>query len=172
MFLNGLKAKSIIRKLHQENAKRSPITVGNTLRSIGIVEGAIEQFDRKKVKDLCLLLDVKKENVHFMSFTPKIAKGDHDVSSLFCGKDIGWKGVFKTPHLKDFGARNVDLLISYYMEDLLALNAVSSLTKSKFRVGLKDDHYQTHDLVLEVKTEATDVFIKELIKYLKILKIR
>lgn len=171
MFLNGLKRKSIIRKLQQENVNRSPITEGNKLRSIGIVEGTIEQFDRKKVKDLCESLGVKDENVYFMSLVPKKAQGEDGVASLFCPKDIGWKGVFKTPHLKKFSTRNLDLLISYYTEDQLALNAVSSLTKSKFKVGLKNDHYHTHDLILEVRTEETDVFIQEVVKYLKILKI-
>jgi len=172
MFLNGLKVKSILRKLKEENDTRVPVTVGNKLKSIGIIEGNVGEFDRLKVKDLCKALEVKERDVYFMSFVAKKKKESKDNVNLFCSRDLGWKGVFKTPHLKEFGSKEVDLLISYYNKENLVLSAVSSLTKSKFKVGLKDDSYQTNDLIVATHPEKASLFIKELSKYLSILKIR
>ncbi len=172
MFLDGLKAKSILRKLKEENNNRSPITVGNKLKSIGIVEGTIGAFDRTKVKGLCELLGVKESEVYFMSFVKKKKKEQLDDKTLFSARDIGWKGVFKTPQLKDFKAKNFDLLINYYTESNIALSTVSTLVVSKFKVGLREDLYQVNDLIVSVKMEETDLVIGEIMKYLKILKIQ
>lgn len=172
MFLNGLKVKSILRKLKEENSYRSPVTVGNKLQSIGIIEGEIGAFNRTKVKELCKLLGVKEDRVHFMSFVKKKKKEQLEDKTLFSARDIGWKGVFKTPQLKEFKAKNFDLLINYYTERNIALNAVSTLVNSKFKVGLREDMYQINDLIVSVNMEETDVVIREIIKYLEILKIR
>lgn len=172
MFLNGLKAKSIIRKLTAENINHSPLTTTNKLRSIGIIEEASNKFDRLKIKMLSKTAGIKEEEVHFMTFVPKKKKEEKENATLFSAKDIGWKGVLKTPHLKEFRDRNFDLLISYYATDALALNVVSSLTKSKFKVAIQSDLYDTHDLVLAIEVNQTDLFIKELNKYLEILKIK
>ena len=83
MFLNGLKVKSILRKLKEENNHRSPITVGNELKSIGVVEEAIGAFDRTKVKGLCKLLGVKESEGYFMSFVKKKKKEQLDDKTLF-----------------------------------------------------------------------------------------
>ena len=74
--------------------------------------------------------------------------------------------------IKDFKAKNIDLLINYYTESNIALSAVSTLVTSKFKVGLREDLYQVNDLIVSVKMEETDLVIREIMKYLKILKIR
>ena len=110
--------------------------------------------------------------MYFMSFVPKKNKEEKGNKTLFSSKDISWRGVFKTPHLTKFSNQKFDLLISYYAADNLVLNAVSSLTTSNFKVGLHSDLYDTHDLVLTVDVNQTDLFIEELNKYLEILKIK
>lgn len=172
MFLNGLKTKSIIRRLKKVNKKRIPVTVGNALQSVCIVETEANKFDRKKLTKLASILSTHKKNFHFRSFVPQRKKEDKDNLELFSSKDIGWKGVFKTKGLKDFAKTDFDILISYYKSGNLVLNSVSSLVNGKFKVGLGEDAYAAHDLNLEVGVGETDVFLSELEKYLKILKIK
>ncbi len=171
MFLNGLKTKSIIRKLEKVNAARVPVTVGNRLKSIGIIETDVKKFDRKKLKKLASIFNVKEQEIQIVSFVKQKKKEDKENPGLFSVKDIGWKGIFKSSGLKDFGSNSFDVLISYYSQDHIVLNTVSSLTQGKFKIGLGEDTYLTHDLSLEVKTAETDVFLVELEKYLKILKL-
>ena len=171
MFLNKSKTKSIVKQLDRVNSKRAPVTVGNKLKSLCIVEVDEHKFDRKKIKKLSALLKVKEKDIVFRSFVKTKSKEDKENPVLFSPKDIGWRGVFKTPSLKELNKVNFDIIISYYTEDNITLNAVSSLTKGKFKVGLRENAYQAHDLSLEVKVGETDIFLSELEKYLKILKI-
>lgn len=171
MFLNGLKAKSIIRKLEKVNSERIPVTTGNTLSTVCIIETETNKFDRKKLKGLASILNVKEEDIQFRSFVKQKKKEDKENPILFSPKDIGWKGVFKTSSLKEYRKTNFDLLISYYTTAHLAASTVSSLGKAKFKVGIGEDVYRTQDLSLEVAVGETDLFLTELEKYLKILKI-
>lgn len=171
MFLNGLKTKSIIRQLEKVNTERVPVTVGNRLQSVCIIEVASNVFDRTKLHKLADMLSVKEEDILFRSFVKHKKKEDKDNTTLFSPKDIGWKGVFKTPGLKEIQTTTFDILISYYTQEHIVLTTVSSLGKGLFKIGLGEDNYQAHDLCLEVKVGDTDVFLSELKKYLKILKI-
>ena len=171
MFLNKLKAKSIVKQLDKVNSKRVPVTVGNKLKSLCIIEMEEHKFDRKKLKKLTALLNVKEKDIVFRSFVKTKSKEDKENSVLFSPKDIGWRGMFKTLGLKELSATNFDIIISYHTEGNVTLNAVSSLVKGKFKVGLGENAYQAHDLSLEVKVGETDIFLSELEKYLKILKI-
>lgn len=171
MFLNRLKTKSIIKQLEKANRKRVPVTVGNRLKSLCVIEMNDHKFDRKKVRKLAALLSLKEENIMFRSFVKNKNKADKDNLVLFSSKDIGWRGVFKTSGLKEFKATSFDIIISYYTEEHITLSAISSLANGKFKVGLRENIYQTHDLSLEVQVGDTDVFLAELEKYLKILKI-
>jgi hypothetical protein len=171
MFLNRLKAKSIIRKLEKANSERIPVTVGNDRKTVCIIETENHKFNRQKLKQLARVLNVNEENIQFRSFIKQIKKEDKDEPELFSANDIGWNGVFKASGLKEFKKTNFDILISYYTQAHLAVSAVSSLGRAKFKVGLGEDLYQTHDLSLEVPVGETDLFLSELEKYLKILKI-
>jgi len=159
MFLKKSKTKSIVKQLDKVNSKRAPVTVGNKLKSLCIVEVDEHKFDRKKIKKLSALLKVKEKDIVFRSFVKTKSKEDKENPVLFSPKDIGWRGVFKTPSLKELNKVNFDIIISYYTE------------KGKFKVGLRENAYQAHDLSLEVKVGETDIFLSELEKYLKILKI-
>ncbi len=171
MFLNGLKTKSILRKLEKVNSERLPITVGNRVEKICIVETELHKFDRARLKGLARILNVQEKDIGFMSFVQQKKNEDKERPELFSPKDIGWKGVFKTSGLKEYRNTNYDLLISYYTQAHLALATVSSLGNSKFKVGIGEDLYHTQDLSLEVDLVDTDLFLTELEKYLKILKI-
>lgn len=171
MFLNGLKIKSIFRKLEKVNQERVPITEGNELKAICILEQADKPFDRTKLAALGQIFQLKEEAFMIKTFVKQKKKTDKENTTLFSPKDIGWKGVFKNPALKELKHTPFDLLISYYRSDNMVLHTVSSLVPAHFKVGLGADIYQAHDLCLEVSEEQTDVFLAELKKYFKILKI-
>lgn len=171
MFLNRLKTRSIVKQLEKVNAARQPVTVGNRLKSVCVIEMESDKFDRKKLNKLAKVLRVKEENILFRSFVKLRKKEDKEKSDLFSPKDIGWKGVFKTSGLRDINNTAFDVLISYYTEEHVVLSAVSSIGNASFKIGLGEDYYQAHDLSLDVQVKETDVFLFELEKYLKILKI-
>lgn len=171
MFLNGLKIKSILRKLEKVNQERIPVTKGNKLKTLCIIEQKASPLDRAQLAKLAQLFKVKESAIVIMTYVKQKKKQEKDNMALFCPKDIGWKGIFKSAALKELKKTPFDILISYYNSDNIVLHTVSSLVQADFKIGLGPDLYQAHDLNLALKEEQTAVFITELEKYLKILKI-
>lgn len=171
MFLNGLKIKSILRKLEKANHKRVPVTAGNKLNTVCILEQATKPFNRTKLADLARLIQVREEAFVIMTYVKHKKKVAPEEETVFYPNDIGWNGVFKSAALKELKKTPFDLLISYYHSDSIALQAVSSLVPAHFKVGLGVDLYKVHDLSVAVREEQTAVFLEELRKYFKILKI-
>jgi hypothetical protein len=171
MFLNGLKIKSIIRKLKKEVASRSYVPSGKPIRRVGILQEEGAPFDIKKIASLTKALGIKENNVDVFSFILKPVKDQKEVEGVYSVKSIGWNGILKTTTLKAFVAKDFDVLLSYYTEDQLPLRLVSGLSRATFKVGLIREEQGLHDLVITTAIDEESLFVSELEKYLRILKI-
>jgi hypothetical protein len=63
-----------------------------------------------------------------------------------------------------------DLLISYYDTEKPLLVLITNNSKSKFKVGFSSIDSKWNHLMINTSVKKHDVFVYELIKYLKILK--
>ncbi len=171
MFLNGLKTKSIIRKLKKAIASRSYTPSRKPIRRIGILQEGNVPFDVKKIKLLTTALGIKEKDVEVLSYIPKLSKDQKNDSDVYSESGIGWNATLKTIALKDFVARDFDILLSYYTEDRLPLQLISGLSRATFKVGLMKEEQSLHDLVITTAMGEESIFITELEKYLRILKI-
>ena len=171
MFLGGLKAKSILRKLKKETESRIYSPSGQPVRRIGILQDENHAFDPKKIKPLATVFGIQEKDVTILSYVPKLPKERKEETNVYSEKGIGWNGTLKTPSLKEFVQKDFDLLLSYYSEDRLPLRLVSGLSKATFKVGLIRDEESFQDLVITTAIGEETLFIDELEKYLQILKI-
>jgi hypothetical protein len=58
-------------------------------------------------------------------------------------------------------------LISYYRKNNLELNFATACSKAKFKIGISKSNENLNDFTLEINTNFTDIFAKELRKYLE-----
>ncbi len=171
MFLNGLKVKSILRKLKKETENRMYVSSRTVIRNVGIVQEEQTSFDSKKITQLVKILGIKEKDIEILSYVDKIQKDQKEVEGIFSDSGIGWNATLKTSNLKMFTSKKFDILLSYYTEDRLSLKVVSGLSNATFKVGLNHKGEELHDLIITTKIGQEDVFINELEKYLQILKI-
>lgn len=171
MFLNGLKAKSISRRIEKENRSRVYSQPSLPLQKIAILQEYRNQFKEKNRKRLAALLKIDVRDIVVLTFKETIDKTQPADVNVFTTKDIGWRGVFKSDNLKTFVDADYDLLIGFHTNQNVSLNAVTALTNAKCKVGVRANETALYDLLIEVSVENEDIFITELEKYLRILKI-
>lgn len=171
MFLNGLKVKSIIRKLKNETQNRAYIPSPTSIKSVGIIQKEERSFDPKKITQLAAVLGIKEKDIEIISYVNKISKDQKVVEGIFSESGIGWNAALKTSNLKTFTSKKFDILLSYYSEDRLSLKVISGLSKATFKVGVNHQEEALHDLTISTEVGQEDIFINELEKYLQILKI-
>lgn len=171
MFLNGLKVKSIIRKLKNKVANRSYTPSGSPIRTLGILQDEGAYFDIKKRTVLAKALGIKEDDIEVFTYVTKLPKDQKEIEGKYSAKSIGWNATLKSAALKAFVLKDFDVLLSYYTEDRLPLRLVSGLSKATFKVGLIKEEEGLHDLVITTAIGEELILINELEKYLRILKI-
>ena len=60
-----------------------------------------------------------------------------------------------------------DILISYYRRNNLELNFATACSKAKFKIGISKSDENLNDFTIDISTNFTDIFAKELKKYLQ-----
>lgn len=171
MFLNGLKAKSILKQIDKVQLARNYKASKGGVATVAILQEMDKPFDTKHLTKLCKAIGVKPKDVTILEYVKTLTKEQREQPQLFSDKQVGWKGVFKTKSLKDFSATPFDILISYYTPENLSLKAMTALSVAKFKVGINPEMEAYNDLTIHVATDQEVVFTKELEKYLKILKV-
>lgn len=171
MFLNGLRAKSIYRKINKELANASNKQLPKKIKTVAVLQKEGKTITPAQRKKLAALLSVHDKDIIEMTLVSEIDKKDAFETTLFTENQIGWNGKLKSTALKDFTARACDVLISYYDQEELPLVAISVFSQARFKVGLIEDLTSINDLVVTVAMTGNNVFIDEMTRYMKILKI-
>ena len=171
MFLNGLRKKSISRRIKKELKERSYRPLTTKVKTVAILQSEDASFSPASVKLLATALGLPTKEVTLMTLVKTVGEKNQLETNIFSEKQIGWNGTLKSAGLRDFSTNKYDVLINYYDTDALPLIAVSTFSNAQFKVGLTEDLIAINDLVVAVAIGDEKVFIQELKKYMHILNI-
>lgn len=171
MFLGGLKEKSIVRKIQKDVEKRNFSLSRKRISTVAILQVEEAVFDSKQLRVLANQLGIDEQAITQLTYVTKIAKERKEDEHLVTDKHLGWKGVLKPKHLKDFVQKKFDLLVNYHETDILALRTLAAASQAQLKVGIVVDKLGLNDLVIHTKTGEEAVFNRELNTYLNILKV-
>ena len=167
MILDGFRKvniqKKIVKGLLKSNSVKSDIN--NRIDSILIL---VEDNSKEKLDQIIskkLSIDVSKVTIVF--FKTK-QESDTNYKYELTEKDFSLFGKLKNETIKKLIKSDFDLLLNY-TNDNLYLNYLTAFSNTKFKVGLKGNHNELFDLMINVDKENVDLFHTELVKYLKIL---
>ncbi len=171
MFLKGLKAKSVLKKMGKVSETRQYQPSTGKIKTLAILQNRSFPFDSSKIKELANALGIVEREVQLLEYSASISKEQKAHSGIYNASHLGWKGVFKNKSLKDFEKSNFDILLSYYHTDELALQAMTVFSNARIKVGISHNFEHLNDLTICVSNNEEALLIEELKKYLKILKV-
>ena len=170
MFLKGFKEKSNQKFINKLIESRKSSLSQKNVESVVIVLSLGEYDDFEAFRVFFGDLGFNPNKIKLAGFTEDAKQVLSSIELLYSQKDIGWKGKVKNNELETFINSEFDALISYYKQDNLELNLITARSKAKFKIGISDYDERLNDLIIDVKPKEIDLFEKELIKYLTILK--
>ncbi len=89
---------------------------------------------------------------------------------VYCKKDLTFLYKIKKDRTQDFMNKSFDILFDLSLYDHLPLVSLSSLSKSKFKVGRYKETFNDHDLMINIdKNKNIDYFIEQIKNYVSIL---
>jgi len=148
-----------------------------TARRIGIVSFLRNSKDFDEVLSFQHFLNNQHLNVTIIGYFPGkeipqqlLLRKD---ANIFCKNDVNWYGKPKIDFIDDFCKQEYDILIDLTMEEVFPLRWISTLSKSKFKVGNLGYPGNPYDLIIDCeKSKGTNYLIDQIKHYLLILNNR
>ncbi len=173
MILKGLKRNAIKKQTEAYLLKRRSSSQGvSGLKTLAILIDASQSVNMPVLVKIANELGVKSEKLIVMGFKDEKDIDENDLEiKYYSDKSFGVRGDIKDSSLKSFVEKDYDVLISFYDEDKIELNYISSASRAKLKVGFAEVDHRINDLIIGSATNNVNLFMTELKKYLKILQI-
>lgn len=108
-------------------------------------------------------------NVSVLLFPNKSEVLREQYQNIYNPEEIGFFGEF-SGNLKRFCEHSADIQLNYFNSDNLYLNWIASKTQAKMGIGFLGADKRINDLIFDFDPKEKEVFERELIKYLGVLK--
>ena len=118
-------------------------------------------------KNLAIQCGVNENKIKFIAYMSENGTKLNRWDSYFESKDFGWNGVVNNLDFIEFIDSEFDILISYYRKNKLELNFATACSKAKFKIGISKRNENLNDFTIDISTSFTEIFAKELRKYLE-----
>jgi hypothetical protein len=169
MFLNGLKHNLLKTKVNKTRQKPIQTRQSTCIQTVGVLVDArfFEEWSglKKMMDNLSQSVESK-----IVFYTEKKEANTAENQIALRANDFSLVGGLKNPEIEAFVKKPFDLLLSYYSTENVFLDFVSAQSNALFRVGVSEDMMEFNDLTIKTPLNQIDVFERELINYLKILK--
>ncbi len=138
------------------------------VRKINVILDASLGVRRDLFMDLDKIFSIPQSSISYLVFPDRNSR-EQEYVDIFNKKDITFFGKFKDG-LNTFCTESVDLQINYFNEKSIYHEWVACSTSKKMSVGFSKANQDINDLILDIDPTNTELFKKELVKYLSILK--
>jgi len=169
MFLQRFKKKSIQNYISKILNSRNVSVNNNKIESVGVILNLDEFNEHEILRRFFISIGIMENKIKFIAFITDEKLAPNSWDSYFNPKNFGWHGNIKNVELQEFINTKFDALISYYKDDNLELNTVTTLSKANFKIGISKNDQRLNDFIIDVKPNQINVFKQELLKYLKVL---
>ncbi|WP_452221030.1 DUF6913 domain-containing protein [Lacinutrix salivirga] len=169
MILKGLKEKSNKKLINKLQSKRLVTDSKRKIKSVAFLYVIEKEEDVKKHEALLVKFSKQFNTLNSVALDLRKKPQKELEVQTFNAKSIGWKGKVKSNTLSDFLKQDYDVLINFYTNNIVPLHVVNAKTKALIKVGLFQTEHDLNDLIIDTAIEKPDVFLAEMLKYLKIL---
>jgi hypothetical protein len=139
------------------------------IRTVGIVFDETYFYEKESLIAELVNNGINEDLIDIQVFKNTIKKSERFDYPVFTHRDLSWRATFDKSEVRDFIAKEFDLLINYYDTEKSALLIVSNLSSATFKVGFASVDKKLNHFMINTNAENYKVFTEELFKYLKIL---
>lgn len=128
-------------------------------------------FNEEKFRDLQEIIKLDETHFNILTFKEKKSSYNEFRGTVVHQNEINWKGKIVPKDVLEFLQKRYDLLIDYTQADSLKKQLIVAQTRAFFKVGSSVEKNSLYDIMISVKPAEVRLFNKELVRYLKILKL-
>ena len=169
-ILKDFKQKSNKKYLNRVLSSREIHVNDKKIKSLGVIFCLDDTEDFEIFRRLAETINVRPNRLKIIAYTESVKDAPNFWDTYYHSEDFGWRGKIKNVELQTFLDTKFDALISYYEKDVLELKLLTAISKAEFKIGILQTDERLNDFIIKTKLKQFNIFKKELIKYLNILK--
>ena len=168
MIFNGIKRRWLRKELAKLQKEQQRPSI-KWPQSLVVIYDGQQSLNVEHFYKWAQELGIKKEAVVLIAYVNDKKKSTISNVHLIDRKLIKWSGGITEPETKTLLKRSFDLQINHFDDQNDLLEYMSLAIQSSLKVAYGVDNESLFDLSIAVKLKNYDGFLKELMKYLKIL---
>ncbi len=141
------------------------------VQKVAILVDETSAFRDKHYKNLIKLMNVSDEHFNILTIKSKKSNYNEFKGLVLLTNEVNWKGEFNAVELHHFMDKPYDLLINFIPKHTALTELLVTQVHALFKVGFAGGTQDFYNITFNLESEKVDVFITELVKYLKILKV-
>ena len=169
MFLNSIKFFFLKNKVTKKLTQARMLTCFGEVNQVGVL---VEKDNLDKVRVVEQELQkckIKPIHFHYLIYDKEYKDKQSKTLPTFGFNCIGLTGGFKSEAVKEFVARDFDIMVNYFDVDCPVLKLVSLESNAKLHTGFDFAECSLNTLAIKTAVTEAKVFSFELIRYLNIL---
>jgi hypothetical protein len=168
----GIQQYFIDKKVRRAKKEKeiAPILVSSIKRVLLVVD---EQtlFNQDHYKELKKLMGLNRADFSILTYKEKKSNFNEFNGAIFTPDSLNWKGKITSESLNKTLEESYDLLIDYTQSSLAVQQLVVSKIKATLKVGFSEEYEELYDFTITIAPTEITTFNKEVVRYLKILKL-
>lgn len=170
MIFSGIKLGIANKKLAPLLRNRSVSNAGDPVRSIGLLLDSETLHSAETFRRFQERLGVKDADFSVITCLEAKPKSEFEGGAFCSPGDLNWKGKFARKEVQEFMEREFDLLVCFIGKDTALTRLMERGVKAGFKISRSEDPQPegAADISIAVPVEESDLFLKEVEKYLKI----
>jgi len=156
-----------LRKSNKNNNK----ALLSEILSVAIFVDEQSAFNEKGFRKLQEIINLDETHFSILTFKERETSFNEFRGTVLFQNEISRQGRIKPKDVRNFMKKPYDLFIDYTPTDSLIRQLVVAQIVAKMKVGYSEKKKKFYDLLISVSPKEIDLFNKELVRYLKILKL-
>lgn len=166
MIFNSSKISAARKKIAHLVEEQPSKKFSGRPKSIGIIIDARNEQALTELEKLKGYLNISDNKFKLFFFSPNKISPSSAKATVFNLQDFDTKAEIINEEIQKITEKGVDLLITFAAENNTTAHLITAYFKAGLKVGRFQQNAALYDLIVQTEEEA-DVFVEELLKYLK-----
>jgi hypothetical protein len=169
MIIKGIKLAVAKLKIAQLVKNRQQEAYSIPVKSIGIILDFENRKAFTQLEKLQKLFNISDANFKVLTYIENGSKPSDLEGDIVSIKNIKIDAEIKNKEMNQFTSESVDLLITFAKVDNTAVHLLTAHCRAGIKVGRFQQNQALFDIIIKAENDS-ELFIEELVKYLKQLK--
>jgi hypothetical protein len=166
-YLIDKKIRQSLKKFEEKKEQSNFLKIN----TVAIFVDEKSTFDSEKFRELQRIIGLDETHFYILTLKEKKTSYNEFSGTVIFKNEINWQGKITSKDVKEYLEKTYDILIDYTQADTTIKQLIVSNIDAIIKVGYSVEKDSLYNFMIHINPTEIESFNKELVRYLKILKL-